>query len=87
MSTGIQPVELEVHRERLLSQVVPLAPRQIEVAGGFAALHGAVLAEDVCSTHPLPLWDNSAMDGYAVRSVDTAAAPVALDLATSCVGA
>lgn len=80
MSTGIQPVELEVHRERLLSQVVPLAPRQIEVAGGFAALHGAVLAEDVRSTHPLPLWDNSAMDGYAVRSVDTAAAPVALDV-------
>ena len=64
MSTGIQPVELEVHRERLLSQVVPLAPRRIEVAGGFAALHGAVLAEDVCSTHPLPLWDNSAMESF-----------------------
>ncbi|PJJ45889.1 molybdopterin molybdotransferase [Glutamicibacter mysorens] len=80
MSTGIQPVELEVHRARLLSQVVPLAAQRIEVAGGVAALHGAVLAEDVHSTHPLPLWDNSAMDGYAVRSTDTAVAPVSLDV-------
>src|SRR5258707_10822203 len=30
----------------------------------------AVLAEDVTSPIDLPAWDNSAMDGYAVRSVD-----------------
>lgn len=80
MSTGNEPVELEAHRTRLLSQVVPLTPQEIEVAGGFAALHGAVLAEDATSTHPLPLWDNSAMDGYAVRSDDTAVAPIALEV-------
>ncbi|MFD1376691.1 gephyrin-like molybdotransferase Glp [Micrococcus antarcticus] len=80
MSTVNEPVELEVHRARLLSQVVPLAPQQIEVAGGFALLHGAVLAEDATSAHPLPLWDNSAMDGYAVRSEDTAEAPIALEV-------
>lgn len=39
--------------------------------------HGLTLAEDVCSPLSLPLWDNSAMDGYAVRSADTAGATVA----------
>jgi len=29
-----------------------------------------VLAEDVTSPIDLPPWDNSAMDGYAVRAVD-----------------
>jgi molybdopterin molybdotransferase len=33
-----------------------------------------VLAEDVTSPIDLPAWDNSAMDGYAVRAVDVAAA-------------
>jgi molybdopterin molybdotransferase len=43
---------------------------------------GSVLAEQVTSTTPLPSFDNSAMDGYAVRAADlggaTAAAPVTL---------
>src|SRR5579862_1007692 len=33
------------------------------------ALHG-VLAQDVTSPIDLPLWDNSAVDGYAVRAAD-----------------
>ncbi len=33
---------------------------------------GRTLAEDAISPNPLPLWDNSAMDGYAVRSADLA---------------
>ncbi|MGO3257291.1 gephyrin-like molybdotransferase Glp [Glutamicibacter sp. BW77] len=80
MNTGNEPVDFEVHREQLLSQVLPLAPQRIEVAGGFSTLHGAVLAEDVTSSHPLPLWDNSAMDGYAVRSADIADAPKSLQV-------
>jgi molybdopterin molybdotransferase len=32
---------------------------------------GLLLAEDVTSTFPLPSFDNSAMDGYAVRSIDS----------------
>jgi molybdopterin molybdotransferase len=32
---------------------------------------GLLLAEDVSSDFPLPGFDNSAMDGYAVRSIDT----------------
>jgi molybdopterin molybdotransferase len=31
---------------------------------------GLLLAEDVVAARPLPLFDNSAMDGYAVRAVD-----------------
>ena len=33
---------------------------------------GRVLAEDVCSTINVPGYDNSAMDGYAVRTADCA---------------
>ncbi len=35
---------------------------------------GRVLAEDAVSLTALPPWDNSAMDGYAIRSADVAAA-------------
>src|SRR5262249_61905414 len=40
-------------------------------------LHGAldrVLAEPVVATRDLPPWDNSSMDGYALRSADTVGA-------------
>jgi molybdopterin molybdotransferase len=37
-----------------------------------------VLAHDLIAARPLPPFDNSAMDGYAVRSVDVAAAPVSM---------
>ncbi len=40
----------------------------------------AVLAEDVASPIDLPPWDNSAMDGYAVRSVDLTATETDLDV-------
>jgi molybdopterin molybdotransferase len=33
--------------------------------------HGRVLAEDVIAPSPIPPWDNSAMDGFAVRAQDT----------------
>jgi molybdopterin molybdotransferase len=35
---------------------------------------GLVLAEDVVAQLPLPVFDNSAMDGYAVRAEDTSGA-------------
>lgn len=35
---------------------------------------GHVLAEDLRASEPLPRWDNSAMDGYAVRAGDLTAA-------------
>jgi molybdopterin molybdotransferase len=50
-----------------------LAPLEVERVPLADAL-GRVLAEDVAARHTLPPWDNSAMDGFAVRSVDVAAA-------------
>ena len=45
---------------------------------------GRILAEDVMSLTALPPWDNSAMDGYAIRAADVStaseAAPVRLDV-------
>jgi molybdopterin molybdotransferase len=37
---------------------------------------GLLLAEDVAADFPLPNFDNSAMDGYAVRAIDTRSASV-----------
>jgi len=44
----------------------PLAPERRPLREAL----DAVLAEDVASPIDLPPWDNSAMDGYAVRSAD-----------------
>jgi molybdopterin molybdotransferase len=55
------------------------------VAVPLAEAQGLVLAEDVVAGLPLPVFDNSAMDGYAVRAEDTSAAtpenPVVLRVA------
>lgn len=53
--------------EQLLSQVSPIQARE------YLALEqacGRVLAQDVASDMNIPSADNSAMDGYAVRSAD-----------------
>jgi molybdopterin molybdotransferase len=39
---------------------------------------GRVLADDVAAPWDMPLWDNSAMDGYAVRSEDCGHLPCTL---------
>lgn len=36
--------------------------------------HGLALAEDAVAVHDLPMWDASAMDGYAVRAAELAQA-------------
>ncbi len=51
---------------RILSRVVPLP---LETVSPSRAL-GRALAEDVRARATLPPWDNSAMDGYAVRGAD-----------------
>ncbi|MEU5694754.1 gephyrin-like molybdotransferase Glp [Actinosynnema sp. NPDC020468] len=42
---------------------------------------GLVLGADLVAPVPLPLFDNSAMDGYAVRAADVATTPVVLPVA------
>ena len=61
---------LEAALERMLDRLEPLA---VETVGLEDAL-GRVLAEPVSSRLTLPPWDNSAMDGFAVRARDVAAA-------------
>jgi len=64
--------------EQALQQILecarPLGTERVDVR---AAL-GRVLAEPIVSRRVIPPWPNSSMDGYAVRAVDTAAAPVTL---------
>ena len=53
--------------EKVLAHVDVLEAEESPILGCL----GQVLAEDIFSTVNIPPLDNSAMDGYAVRSVDT----------------
>lgn len=64
-SPGLISVEQAI--EKILAQAEPVA--QVEQVGILEALN-RVLAEDLHSTIDVPGYDNSAMDGYAVRSQD-----------------
>ena len=58
------------HLATVLDGIGALSPLELTLLDA----HGCVLAEDVAATHPLPPFDNSAMDGYAVRAADIAGA-------------
>jgi molybdopterin molybdotransferase len=51
---------------QILAGVGPLPKRQVPLAEAL----GSFLAEDFVASIPLPAFDNSAMDGYAVRAAD-----------------
>ncbi|MEW5851981.1 MAG: gephyrin-like molybdotransferase Glp [Myxococcota bacterium] len=53
--------------QEILSSVRPLSTEVVDVLEA----RGRVLAEEVRAGRDLPPWDNSAMDGYAVRSGET----------------
>jgi molybdopterin molybdotransferase len=63
-------VPVDDYREGILAGIEPLAP----IALPLADSHGCVLAEDVVAPWPLPSFDNSSMDGYAVLVSDIAGA-------------
>jgi molybdopterin molybdotransferase len=67
-------------QQRILDAVAPLGTERVTLADAL----GRVLAEPVVSRRTLPPFDNSGMDGYAVRHGDTSAAsaprPVLLDV-------
>ena len=52
--------------ERILAAIRPLAAESVRLREAL----GRVLAEDVYSPIEHPPWDNSSMDGYAVRAAD-----------------
>jgi len=62
-------------RREMLSHIPKLPTEEVPVDGRAVA---RVLAEDVVAQVLLPPWDNSAMDGYAVRAQDARTVPVRL---------
>ncbi|WP_028934414.1 gephyrin-like molybdotransferase Glp [Pseudonocardia spinosispora] len=79
MSKALRTVE--EHRAVVAALLSPTEAQDRPLADAL----GLVLAEDLVTTIPLPPFDNSAMDGYAVRAADIAGAsperPVRLPVA------
>jgi molybdopterin molybdotransferase len=61
------PATVEAHQSAILRAITPLPAVSVDLA----AAEGCVLAEDVTAAVSLPSFDNSSMDGYAVRAADT----------------
>ena len=53
-------------RERILSQLQAVTPESLPLAASAKR----VLAQDIAATSDLPLFDNSSMDGFAIRAAD-----------------
>ncbi|WP_405160647.1 molybdopterin molybdotransferase MoeA [Nocardia sp. NBC_01499] len=61
-----------VEDQQIKVTAAAVAPRPVRVA--ISEAQGLLCAEDVVTERPLPGFDQAAIDGYAVRSVDVAAA-------------
>lgn len=61
-------------RRIILASVAPLGVERVQLLES----PGRVIAEDVVAPWNMPFGDNSAMDGYAVRSADCTAVPASL---------
>ncbi|MBO0822386.1 MAG: molybdopterin molybdotransferase MoeA [Actinobacteria bacterium] len=61
---------VEAYLADITAAIRPLSARELPLADALRA----VLADDVTALRPMPSFDNSAMDGYAVRAHETAAA-------------
>ena len=70
---AVDPKDLtsvDAHLADILDSIRPLPPTQL----GITEAEGCVLAEDIVASRPLPPFDNSAMDGYALIAADIAGA-------------
>ena len=56
----------EQARQIVLENITPAGIEQVDLVESV----GRVLVEDIVAPWDMPLWDNSAMDGYAVRFAD-----------------
>jgi len=63
-------IELESARRLVLERASALCAQDVNLRGAL----GRTLAEDVRSSETVPGFDNSAMDGFAVRASDTSCA-------------
>lgn len=73
-------ISVEEALEQILSAIAPLGPERVALPDCL----GRVLLEDIRAGRDIPPRDNSAMDGFAVRSCDlwsaTAEIPVVLEI-------
>ncbi|HOG47025.1 MAG TPA: molybdopterin molybdotransferase MoeA [Anaerolineae bacterium] len=80
MPEEILLMEVEQARQEILAQMRTLEPEQVPLLEAL----GRTLAEEIAAGADIPPFDNSAMDGYAVRAADVADAtleqPVALQV-------
>jgi molybdopterin molybdotransferase len=58
------------HAADILASVQPLAPIELQLLDA----HGCIVVDEMVSRIDLPTFDNSSMDGYAVRAADVAEA-------------
>jgi molybdopterin molybdotransferase len=66
-----KPISAAEARKRIAENVKPLG----EISLAIPRALGYALAEEIVAGENIPQFDNSAMDGYAVRAGDTSAAP------------
>ncbi len=69
-------ISIEDARRQLLEHTSRLDAEQVDLDDAL----GRVLAQDAVAPNPVPPFDCSTMDGFALRSADTSAAPVALSI-------
>jgi molybdopterin molybdotransferase len=70
-ASGITAMQsVDNYTSEIIAAITPLPPTDTPLT----AAEGAVLAADAATQWPLPGFDNSAMDGYAVRADDVAGA-------------
>ena len=67
-------LSVDDYRRGILAGVRVLAPLELPLSSA----HGCVLAVDVAAPWPLPSFDNSSMDGYAVLAADVVDASAAV---------
>jgi molybdopterin molybdotransferase len=64
-------IEIDEARRAVLERAVPLETEPVPLRDAI----GRALAEDAVAPEAVPGFDNSAMDGFAVRAADTERAP------------
>src|SRR5581483_579079 len=67
---GVSMLSVAEALERILAAVPVLGAESVALSEAL----GRILAEPVVAAREVPPWDNSSMDGYAVRAGDTAGA-------------
>lgn len=75
-------LSLEEALDRILLKIKPLESETIRVSEA----EGRVVSKPMTAGVSLPLWDNSAMDGYAVQAADLASASEGNPVALKCLG-